>query len=79
MEGVGLNNHWIEIAKNLNNKGLGTLESFWDFQNGDWKSLEQLKLCINLSLHEGILVGRLLEKVSNLTLPPIGFKSLEVA
>lgn len=52
LEGLGLDSHWTEIARQINNKGFATLASVWNHQHGGWQSLERLKL----SLQEEVLM-----------------------
>ena len=56
VENLDLNDHSIEIARKLNNKGFDTLDSLWNHQEGHWESLDTLKMRADFSLQEAILI-----------------------
>ena len=47
-----LSGHWLEIARNLNNKGIATMHDLWNQHSGDWCTLIELRLSFQFSLQK---------------------------
>ena len=73
-----LNPFWLEIARNLHNKGMKDLASFWDESSKEWR-LEHNDDPTRLSLFEEALLGRirhkLFERLAPLCSTPMDWKA----